>query len=124
MNMTTTNTLNSLSQLTGLKESVILYVPSTINENEPINNAEYVKQIETELSNLFGGATSYDAIGSWVNNEGELIREHVTKVQSFTDSLGNVQIDKVIALGKQLRVDMSQYAISLEVNGVLYFIEE
>lgn len=115
-------TLQSLQTLDVLKENVILYVPSTIDESTPIDNAEYVEHIEKELSALFGGATSYSAMGSWLNNEGILIREHVTKVQSFTDTLSNIDIDKVIRLGMKLKEDMSQYAISLEVNGVLYFI--
>lgn len=102
---------------------VSVYVPSTVNVNESVDNSAQVMNVITELSKLFGGATASQAVGGWVCDNGQTVVENVTIVYAFctTDQL-NQNIDKVISICENLRDSMKQEAISLEINGQLGFI--
>ena len=66
-----------------LDSKVSIYVPSTYDVNQPVNNDARVMEIIKELSGLFGGATASDAIGGWVTASGETVIERVKIVYSF-----------------------------------------
>lgn len=114
-------TITGLDKLgIGYAESVRLYVPSNI-EGVEVDNSDRLMSVRQVMAETFGGCTTYTAHGSWMGQAGE-VRERVDIVESFTDKLGNEQVDKVIDLAEWLKRSMSQEAVSLEVNGVLYFI--
>ena len=102
---------------------VSIYVPSTINVNESVDNSAQVMHVITELSKLFGGATASQAVGGWVCDNGQTVVESVTIVYAFcTSEQLNNNIDEVISICENLRDSMKQEAISLEINGQLGFI--
>jgi hypothetical protein len=109
---------------TVLPERIAIYVPSTVNVNEPAS-AEIVQNWVTEtrrfLSTEFGGATSIAAIGSW-NSNGVVITEDVTIVYAFASKLTDVETDKVFAFAAALRDTFSQEAVSVEINGKLVLV--
>lgn len=106
-----------------LNSKVSVYVPSTINVNESTDNTEYVKRVITELASMFGGATASKAVGGWVSASGETIIEDVTIVYAFcTEKQLQDNFHKVLSICETLKKEMSQEAISLEVNGQLAFI--
>ena len=106
----------------GLKNRIVVYVPSTVNVNVMIDNGKYVRYVMEELSKLFGGATAYDALGSWLSDDVGLVTENVKLVYSFTDELDNQKLEKVVELCEWIKREMSQECVSLEVNGQLYFV--
>ncbi|RBN41725.1 DUF3574 domain-containing protein, partial [Priestia megaterium] len=53
----------------------------------------------------------------------KLVKEKVTIVYSFTENLDKNKINEVVAYAKDLRKEMKQSSISIEVNGRMYFIE-
>lgn len=112
-----------LSNLIELSSSVQIYVPSTNNVNESIDNSEKVNKILSSLSDFFGGSTSFEAIGCWKSSVVGLVKEHVTICKSYcNESALQENIEKVIELCEKLKKDLNQEAISLEVNNKLYFI--
>ena len=116
--------LNSkkLSALIELSSNVKIYVPSTINTSEEIDNEAYIVLVLGKLSEMFGGATSFEALGCWQSNSG-LIKERVTICQSYcTEKQLQENIDKVVEICEELKNTMNQEAISLEVNNKLYFV--
>ena len=54
-----------------LDSKVSIYVPSTVNVNEPVDNKQQVIAVIRQLSTMFGGATVSDAVGGWVSESGE-----------------------------------------------------
>lgn len=109
-----------------LTERVAVYVPSTINIDKSIDNAHYVNMVTTKLCKLFGGATSYNAMGSWYSDElKKVITENVTIIYSnCTKKQLENNIFQVWDIANDLRDTMSQECISLEINGDLYFVDD
>lgn len=115
-------TLLEKSQFT-LTESIKVYVPSTTDINNKINNESFVRDTETKLSKLFGGSTTSNGVGCWVSESVGLVRESVKIVQSFTSVEGlEKHISEVIEICESLKKNMKQEGISLEIQGKFYVI--
>jgi len=115
---TTTNLINY-----NMDNKVSVYVPSTVNVNKRIDNKKQVMAIIKQMSLLFGGATSYECVGGWVADNGDIVTEQVNIVYSFCDkkSLNN-NLANVINICQQIKKEMKQEAVTLEVNGKATFI--
>lgn len=112
-----------LKNLVKLGCSVKVYVPSTVDVDNAIDNSEFVRGTLEKLSTMFWGATSYNALWCWLSTTAWLVQEKVTICESYcTTELLEQHIETVIELCKKLKTDMSQEAVSLEVNNELYFI--
>lgn len=108
-----------------MKHKIQIYVPSTTNVSEVLDNdkaAIYVDRSLRFLSEEFGGATAIPAQGAWVANNGLLVKESITLVYAFTDELTVDGRKKVLAFCETLRNELEQEAIAVEINGELSFI--
>ena len=108
-----------------LPNKVVVYVPSTvdINHSAPEQQIAETKNTATVLSRLFGGCTTTQAVGCYVDNSGELITESVMLCYAYcSDDALRGGIRDIVALCLALKKHMGQEAISLEVNNKLYFI--
>lgn len=108
-----------------LDNLVTVYVPHTVERNIQANNASWVEFTLVKLSQLFGGASSYDGIGAWIDasHDNELIQEHITYCYSYCDDTSlQANGDKLAELCAVLRDKLGQSAVSLVINGRLYFI--
>jgi hypothetical protein len=120
----TTVTLNSkrLAALIELSNNVKVYVPSTCGTKK-IDNTVLVTRTLAKLTDLFGGATSFEALGCWKSDTDGLIKERVTICQSYcTEAKILENIDTVVEICEVLKKDLNQEAVSLEVNNKLYLI--
>ena len=106
-----------------LDSKVAIYVPSTINVSENVDNSQQVLRVIKRLSILFGGATASDAVGGWVAANGETIIEKVKIVYSFlTSEQLKENIDEILSICNDLKNEMKQEAITLEINGQVKFV--
>lgn len=102
---------------------VAIYVPSTVNVNETVSNEKQVMEITKRLSVLFGGATASDAVGGWMANDGQTVIEKIKIVYSYcTSEQLKDNIDTILEICENLKKEMSQEAITLEINGQVKFI--
>lgn len=119
--------MKTFDNLFHLSSSVEIIVPSTTNVDVVDENmyANMVQKVSLALSELFGGATAINAIGSYKANNGSLVTEKVTVVQAFTttEKLESCA-DSVLSLCQDLCRSMTQESIALKINGVLYFVEK
>lgn len=105
-----------------LPHKIAVYVPSTINVSE---NAEtslvnaFLQYVETSLASLFGGCTTIPAIGSYVANDGSLVRESVNIVYAFAsdEDFSKENLKKVLYLAERLCLGMTQECIGVELDG-------
>ena len=106
-----------------LSSKVTVYIPSTADINKEIDNTEYVNKTATLLSECFGGATSTPALGYWTSPTAGLVKEKTTLVFAYADEKSlNENLDKVITWCENVKAELSQDAIALELNGEMYFI--
>ena len=117
--------LNNLSQYFSLNNKVSIYIPSTIDVDTTIDNTKYVNEITEHFCKMFGGATAQDVVGSWYSDDlKKVVTENVTIVYSnCSDDQLKDNINAVEDIAKKLCKNMTQECISLEVNGVLYFVD-
>lgn len=102
---------------------VAIYVPSTVDVDKEVNNEQQVLQIIKKLSPLFGGATASDAVGGWVANDGQTVIEKIKIVYSYcTSEQLKENIDTILEICENLKKEMLQEAITLEINGQVKFI--
>lgn len=112
-----------LKNVFSLSSKVTVYVPATIDIDKEIDNKEFVDRAATLLSDCFGGATSTDALGYWTSPTAGLVKEKTTMVFAYASEkdLRN-KLDQVIDLCEDLKKEMTQDAIALEINGEMFFI--
>src|SRR5574344_622204 len=114
---------SKLQNLFKLASKVTVIVPATTNMNEEIDNTPYVDKVARLLSDCFGGATATQTLGYWNSMTVGLVKEKSTTVFAYcSESDLQNNIDKVIALCEELKTEMTQDAIALEINGEMYFI--
>jgi hypothetical protein len=106
-----------------LGSKITVYIPSTVDINKKIDSKRYVDQVASLFSECFGGSTSTPALGYWLSNTVGLVKEKTTLVFSYCNSEQLEQhTDKIIEYCEQLKKELSQDAIALEINGEMYFI--
>ena len=106
-----------------LSSKITVYIPSTTDINKEIDNTEYVNKTATLLSECFGGATSTPALGYWTSPTAGLVKEKTTLVFAYADEKSlNENLDKVVTWCENVKTELSQDAIALELNGEMYFI--
>jgi hypothetical protein len=105
-----------------------VYVPSTEKASQIIPKREFSRRIEdvqTYLSQLFGGFSSVKAQGGYESSEKGLIQEDVIKVVAFANRNGfeekfNELMNRIVAWCKA----WSQESIGFEFEGDLFYVSE
>ena len=114
---------SKLENLFKLSSKITVFVPSTINIDEAIDNTKQVDKMASLLSDCFGGATSSLALGYWNSTNGKQVKENTTIVFAYCNEsdLQN-KLDTIIEACQNLKIELKQDAIALELNGEMYFI--
>lgn len=108
-----------------LKHRVAIYIPSTINGNEPAPAhliARWVKSAKLKFAELFGGFTAHRAVGGWMSQVHGLVEEPVTVVTAFTDDAGLDRLGEVEDFAAAVAEALGQEAVSVEIDNSLQFI--
>ena len=112
-----------LQNMFKLSSKVTVYIPSTTDINKQIDNTEYINQCASLLSECFGGATSTPALGYWMSNTAGLVKENTTMIFAYASEKDlQAKIEKIIDFCENLKAELKQDAIALEINGEMYFI--
>lgn len=115
--------MKQFKNLIPLNHKITIYVPSTQGVNTETDNSKHIEATAKLLSNCFGGATSTQAVGYWVSDSEGLVKEHPVLVYAYAKEEDFIKnIDLIIDYCYQLKQELQQEAISLEVDNQLYFI--
>lgn len=105
------------------RHSFRIYVPSTVDINKAVDNSAAVRGCLSFLSGLFGGATSIAASGAWVSDSAGLVLENVTICYAFCGLRAFLRGRRaVLAYAKDLRDEMKQECVSVEIDGRLFLV--
>lgn len=106
-----------------LPQRVALYVPGTQGPATATDNAAQVERVASRFCEMFGGATAQQSAGYWLSDTAGLVREAVTIVYAAcTAEQLREYLPDVLKLAQQIKQDMAQEAVSVEINGTLYII--
>jgi hypothetical protein len=108
-----------------LSISIKLFIPSTteVDKEGSELQAIYERKALSLFSELFGGATSYGAMGAWSSASAGLVTEKIQIVESFatTDAI-STGMDAVMALAGEMKQAMGQEAIALQYQNEMFFL--
>ena len=115
--------MKTLKNCIKLSCSVKIYVPSTFELDKNFDTTEWINKTLSLLANEFGGSTSSKALGAWLSNKGELVKEEITLVFSYaTQDKLELSIDRIYEFCLDMKKNLAQVAIALEINNELYLI--
>lgn len=116
------NIIRNAAQIT-LPQRVALYVPGTQGTATATDNAAQVERVARAFCGWFGGATAQESTGFWMSDTAGLVRESVTIVfAACTADQLRERLPDVLTLAQQIKQDMAQEAVSVEISGTLYII--
>ncbi len=103
--------------------SVGMYIPTTIDGNQPIDTTQHVEEAKSFMGEKFGGATGKIASGVWYSDKLGMVDEVVYHIHSYTTQEQlTLHLDEVIAYIRTLKRTLRQEAMALEVNNKLTLI--
>lgn len=110
----------------GMNIHTAITVPSTTNADKPISREEHnrrAREVETFLSEKFGGYTEIKGGGGWVSDEKGLIKEPVLIVHSYTDKKTYNSHDlEVKAFIEKKKKQWGQESMAYEYEESLHFV--
>ena len=113
----------ALKNAVKLSAKVAVYVPGTNGVDTAADNTAVVEKVAAALSVMFGGATAQTANGFWVSEAAGLVRENTTIVYAFADpETLEMHLGDVVSIAQDIKRDLQQEAVSLEINNTLYLI--
>lgn len=116
-------TLHEVYRRLSLNHEVSLFVPSTMDVSQQVDNSQQVRAALSFLGNLFGGATSSNAEGAWRSEEEGLVTEQVTIVRTFVSRKAlDTHLDDVINFATHLKQAMKQEAVAISVDSQLILV--
>lgn len=99
---------------------VIIYIPSMQKDGSVIKDRDsLLNDSLLFFAENYGGATSYNANGSWILSNGKLQVEPVTIIYSHTKK---AQKTKLIKHARKLKLACKQDSVLIEVNEEAIFI--
>lgn len=122
-----TPSLPKADRMFHLPVEMAVYVPSTSNVSEAIDDnamRKRVDEVSKTLSTMFGGYTSSEAVGGYVSKDGNLVNEKIIRVVSYStkDSFNENKV-KLIEMLASWASEWGQEAIGYEYEGDLYYID-
>lgn len=109
-----------LKLLKPLTQKISLYIPTNV-EGKIIDNSDMTKKAASFFSDLFGGASVMKISGVW-NGWNGVTFEDINLVYSFAEELDDESIDEVFQFAADMKKEMRQEAVSVEINNALYLI--
>lgn len=106
-----------------LDHRVSIYVPGTQGPATATDNAAQVERVAAEFSRMFGGATAQESTGFWMSDTAGLAREKTTIVYAAcTAAQLREHLPDVLELAQQIKAEMQQEALSIQIDEALYII--
>jgi hypothetical protein len=101
-----------------LENTIKVFVPVTNNDGVKVDLNPEIKAALT----VIGGATTYSARGSWVDDN-KLYTDNINVMQFNTMDFDKDVIRVISELVYAIFNRAEQLAVSVEINGVLYILE-
>lgn len=110
-------------ELQARTHTVGLFIPSTCNKKDLVDNTSHLNEAKVMFGTLFGGYTCLIGLGGWVFQETkELFEEPVILIFSMvTQEELEAHQEVIKQFANHLRIELHQEAISVVIDGDLNF---
>ena len=107
-----------------ISNHIAVYIPGTTGSKIlPKKNQDAIAARAAKLfSKRFGGCTRIPAIGSWVDDSGQLISEKIIIVKSFYSCDSTIAYTTAARIARAVKSMLFQQAVSIESNEGIDFI--
>lgn len=78
---------------------------------------------QMRFANCFGGFTTYDATGGWVDSNGDTVTEPVTVIESYNDRSIQTVKELMEHISLRIFVRTNEDAIAYTIDNKMYFID-
>jgi hypothetical protein len=103
--------------------TISIFIPSTTNINQKIDNSEFVQYSENYLMRFFGNTYTYNSQGSWYSDElKKVIIENITIIQVTLNKVTEQDINIFVNLAKYIKQEMRQEGVSITINNSLAIV--
>ena len=106
------------------ENSISVIIPSTLDADTEIDNAEYVTRYLKILNKEYRGKiTVCNSKGSWYSEDlNKVIIEKNTIITVNTDNIEAEEVNSILNLGILIKNDMRQEAVSVLINDALCIV--
>lgn len=78
--------------------------------------AKAYKQLRFRMTELFGGTTTYDAEGTWIDPGGKLVPDHVKVIEAAHSCMTPEQSAKFIRMVREAATEAKQEAMAIKAG--------
>lgn len=107
------------------KNSISLFVPSTVDIDKHVNNKYYVNYCYNKLQSLYtnNNIRYYDTKGSWYSDDlQKIVIENITIITLELNTITEADIYNFIQLANWIKMEMSQEGVSIAINSALAIV--
>lgn len=98
-----------------------IFVPSTADVNQTIDNTSIVSGILAQLSSQFGGASMQDVTGAWLSDSSGLVVESVKRIFCYGTDREEL-FAAFSSLAEELKTELTQESVLIDVDNVGYLV--
>ena len=117
---------NNFIELKENNNQISIFIPSTMDINNKINNEYYIKKSINYLEkyyNITNNLKYYKTSGSWFSDSlNKVIIEDITIITLQLIELNEMDINIFIALANMIKNEMNQEAVSISINESLAIV--
>jgi len=116
---------NEFIELKEKNNKISIFIPSTIQAKNTIDNKDYIEKYINKLTNNYKleDLSYYDTKGSWYSEDlNQVIIEDITIITLEKNTITEQDIKIFIKLANQVKREMSQEAVSISINRALAII--
>jgi hypothetical protein len=115
--------LSALLKMETLGHSVAIVIPTKDNRGMIIDPQPIISELSEIFCRLYGGFSIFPGIGGWINQDGLIIKENISRIEIFVseEKLGEC-VQNIIHISFGLKIKYRQEKIAIIVDGVLYLI--
>ena len=105
--------------------NISLFVPSTVDISQHVNNSYYVNYCYNKIKSLYSNndIKYYDTTGSWYSDDlQKVVIENITIITLELNTITEADIYNFIQLANWIKQEMQQEGVSIAINAALAIV--